>query len=81
MIPFVVLGILLAQETRPTAPAPAVPWRVGESFEYDGKWMFLKPGGATMTVVGVDTVRGVASWHFKLTMHVSVPLYKNNSDL
>lgn len=81
MIPFVVLGVLLAQGVRTTPEPAGVPWRVGESFDYDGKWMFLKPGGATMTVVGIDTIRGTPSWHFKLTMHVSVPLYKNTSDL
>ena len=80
MIPLIIAAAMLQTAPR-VAPAREVPWRVGESFDYDGKYLFLKPGGATMTVVGIDTVRGVPSWHFKLTMHVSVPLYRNNSDL
>jgi hypothetical protein len=79
VIPFVVGAMLL--QTIPAVPARAVPWRVGESFEYDGKYMFFTPGGATLSVVGIETVGGVPSWHFKLSMHVSVPLYKNVSDL
>ncbi|MGH7593413.1 MAG: DUF3108 domain-containing protein [Gemmatimonadales bacterium] len=80
MIPLVVTAVLL--QAIPTAAPPApVPWGVGESFEYDGKYLVFKPGGATMSVVGIDTVRGVPSWHFKLTMHVSIPFYKNDSDL
>ncbi|MGH7524229.1 MAG: DUF3108 domain-containing protein [Gemmatimonadales bacterium] len=80
MIPFVVGAVLLRAIA--AAPLPVqVPWGVGESFEYDGKYMFITPGGATMTVVGVDTVGGVPSWHFQLTMHVKIPFYKNDSDL
>jgi hypothetical protein len=80
VIPFVVIAMLL--QTIPTAsPPPTVPWGVGESFDYDGKYMIFSPGGATMSVVGIDTVRGVPNWHFKLTMHVKVPFYKNDSDL
>ena len=81
MIPFVAGAMLLLQAV-PAMPVPAtVPFGVGESFEYDGHYLFFSPGGATMTVVGIDTVRGVPSWHFQLTMHVTVPLYKNRSDL
>ena len=79
MIPFVVGAVLL--QAIPAVAARTVPWRVGESFEYDGKYMIFTPGGATLSVVGIETVGGVPSWHFKLSMHVSVPLYKNVSDL
>lgn len=80
MIPLV-MGAMLLQAVPAALPPVAVPWGVGESFDFDGKYLIFSPGGATMTVVGIDTVRGVPSWHFKLTMHVSVPFFKNNSDL
>jgi hypothetical protein len=79
VIPFVVGAVLL--QAIPAVSARTVPWSVGESFEYDGKYLLFSPGGATMTVVGIDTVSGVPAWHFKLTMHVKVPFYKNDSDL
>ncbi len=83
MIPAVV-GALLLQVLPTATPLRPVPFRVGESFEYRG-YHSLNPfggiGSAVMSVVGIDTVAGVASWHFKLTTQVSIPFFKNSSVL
>ena len=83
MIPAVV-GALLLQAMPGISPPRPVPFRVGESFEYRGYhnlYPFGGVGSATMTVVGIDTVDGEPSWHFRLTTQVSVPLFKNTSAL
>ena len=40
-----------------------VPFAVGEKMEYDVKFGFVKVGNAHMEVVGMDNLRGRASWH------------------
>lgn len=80
MMPLVISALLLQAVAGPPT-SPAVPFAAGETLEYSGRYLMLSPGGATMRVVGVDTVEGVPDWHFKLTMNVSVPFYKNHSDL
>jgi Protein of unknown function (DUF3108) len=39
------------------------PWVVGEKLTYDAKVNFLHVGSGTMTVVGLDTLRGYTVWH------------------
>ncbi len=79
MIPFVV-GAALVQAM---AAAP-VPFAVGERFDY-APYYSLNPFGAvgtvTMTVAGIDTVRGVPSWHFIMTSNLNAKIYKANSRL
>lgn len=80
MIPFVVGAVLLQ-----AVSAPQLPFAVGETYEYSPHYsvnIFGSLGGTTMTVAGIDTVRGVPSWHFTLTTKVSVlGLYKAQSRL
>jgi hypothetical protein len=79
MIPFVVGAALL--QTMSAAP---VPFAVGESYEYSPHYsinLFGSLGGVSLTVAGVDTVRGVPSWHFTMITNVSAPFYKARSRL
>ena len=79
MIPFVVAAVLLQ-----AVSAPPVPFAVGETYEYSPHYsvnLFGSLGSTTMTVVGIDTVRGVPSWHFTLMTTVRAPFYKNQSRL
>ena len=46
-----------------TQAAPSRPWVVGEKLTYDAKVNFLHVGNGTMTVVGLDTLRGHTVWH------------------
>ena len=41
----------------------AIPFGVGERFEYEVKLGPFKAGRGSMEVVGIDTVRGRAAWH------------------
>jgi hypothetical protein len=82
-MPFMV-GAMLLQLTTPPAPAPAVPFAVGETLEYAGYHSVAfwgSVGSTTLSVVGIEPVQGVPSWHFKLTMQVGVPLYHGHSEL
>ena len=79
MIQFMVAAMLQAAAGR--APAPSVPFNVGESFEYAGRWKVFTVGDAVLSVAGVDMVAGIPTWHFKLVMQVGIPLYKNHSEL
>jgi hypothetical protein len=76
MIPFVVGAALLQ-----TVAAAPVPFAVGETYEYSAHYLLTSVGGTTMTVVGIDTVRGQPSWHLLLTTKISVLWYKNDSRL
>ena len=55
--------------TAPVVPAASiaarasVPFRVGERLTYRAKINFLNAGTATMTVVGIDDVRGHPAYH------------------
>jgi hypothetical protein len=79
MIPFAV-GAVLALAATPRAATP-VPWTVGETFEYSGKYLMFSAGSGTMRVVGVDTVRGVPSWHFSLVMNISAVVYHSHTEM
>jgi len=79
VIPFVV-GAMLLQTVRTTPPPVAVPYGVGETMEYSGRYLLITAHGL-MKVVGVDTVRGVPSWHFNVTFNVDAPFFHNKTDL
>lgn len=74
----ILLTTLLALQAA-AGPVPAPPFSVGETLTYRGKFSFISAGSAELKVVGIDTVRGVPSWHFSFTTEVSVPFYKNRS--
>jgi len=63
-----------------TAPAPAdhrpAAFVVGEHLRYAVKIGMLRVGTATMSVVGLDTVRGVESYHFVFTLDGGVLGYR-----
>lgn len=79
MIPFAVGAAILHS----LAAAP-VPFAVGERFDYAPHYSLLpfgSVGDVSMSVVGIDTVRGVPSWHFTMTSNLSAPFYKAKSRL
>ncbi len=55
----------------PVSPAQeaAAPWFIGEHLEYNVKFGFFTVGRATLDVVGIDTIRGVPSWHVMFVIH------------
>ncbi len=60
---------------------PAYPFAVGESFQYSAKLGFLRLGTGTISVAGVDTVRGVPSFNFRFTLSGGNALYRLHSVL
>lgn len=55
---------------RPRRPAIAPrPYRLGERLEYNAKVNFLHVGSGTMTVEGLDTVRGHVTFHTVFNVH------------
>jgi hypothetical protein len=85
-----VLGVLIvlatgfgaadAEDARPTvAPnAQARPFMVGERLTYNAKVNFLHVGTGTMTVVGIDTIRGHAAFHTSFDVHGRMLFYSVN---
>jgi len=59
---------LSAQSAALPVDAAEVPWVGGERFGYDVRFGFIRAGSAEMTVVGVDTVRGRATWRARFTL-------------
>ncbi len=80
MIPFVVGAMLLQAASAKSAPL-AVPFAVGETLEYSGKYIIGTPGDATMRLVSIDTVRGVPEWHFALTLDVHAIGYTGHTHM
>jgi len=76
---------MVAMQAAPAKPAPAAaPFAIGETLLYGGKWSGYPLGevaSATMSVIGIDTVRGVASWHFSLTTKISALFFHNHTEL
>lgn len=74
-------SLLLALVLSPLASARAQaarPWVPGDSAEYDVRYGPLRAGTAKLAVVGIDTVRGRAAYHVRLTIQgrVNLLLYK-----
>jgi len=61
-----VAGTARAQSA-PVDSLPEVAW-VGQHLEYDAKFGILNVGTAEMQVVGIDTVRGVPTMHFRFLL-------------
>jgi hypothetical protein len=62
----------------PAAGAAAVPWSVGERLDYEVK---LGPIGGTgyMEVRGIESVRGVSTWHTVFHVRGGIPFFRVNS--
>jgi hypothetical protein len=78
--------LVLAQGPAPaaapdTAHPAAWPFNVGEAFQYDAKLGMLKLGTGTISVVSVDTVRGVPSFRLRFAIEGGVVVFKLNSVL
>src|SRR5690349_26328 len=56
-------------ETETSSVARAKPFSVGEKLTYNAKVNFLHVGTGTMTVVGIDTVRGHTTYHTSFDVH------------
>lgn len=57
-------------------PRPPHPFAVGETFEYTGKLGMLTLGSASMSVVRLDTIRGVESYVFRFQLQASTFVFK-----
>jgi len=62
------IGSLDRTSSRATAPAPAavaakVPFHVGEKMTYQAKVNFINAGTATMSVEGIEPIRGRPAYH------------------
>ena len=80
MINVVAVALLQVAAAQPRA----VPFGVGESFEYSGSIKALLSfgaGGGTLSVAGIDTLHGVPVYRFNFKFHASAPFYKNTSDM
>ena len=71
--------VLLAMQTA-AAPAPPVPFGVGERIEYSGKLGFIPGGSAVLSVTGIEAMRGHRSWVFSFVTEVNLAVYRNRSD-
>jgi hypothetical protein len=69
------------------APAPdtvtpaSVPFAPGERLEYEVKFGFFRVGRATMEVLGVDSVRGVPTYHVIFAIHGRAIFYSMTDSL
>ena len=76
------VGAAAAEDVRPAArPEPnaqARPFAVGERLVYSAKINFLHVGTGTMTVVGIDTVRGRPAFHTKFDVKGRMLFYSVN---
>ena len=55
-----------------------VPWGVGERLEYDVKFGAINVGDASMSVVGLESVRGNQAWHTQFRVKGGTFFYKVN---
>ena len=84
---FGVLALLAVFQSPPAAATPdtthhaAWPFAVGEEFQYDAKLGILKLGTGNISVVSIDTVRGVPSYQLRFAIEGGVVVFKINSVL
>jgi hypothetical protein len=74
------LALILVTGVTATAQAPR-PWVVGDSAEYDVRFGPLHAGTAKLALVGIDSVRGRAAYHIRLTISGRVNLLFYKYDL
>lgn len=72
---------LVAQDTVCFGAAPAVPFPVGERLSYGARYGPFSVGGATMEVMGIDTVRGVETVHIRFQISGGALWYKLNQTI
>jgi hypothetical protein len=60
--------VLILSLSGALANGPGVPFRAGEILRFDVKFGYFKVGQGSMSVLGIEQVRGRAAWHteFKL---------------
>ena len=65
---------------RPQAPSPRLPFLVGERLTYDAKVNAINAGKASLSVEGLETVRGVGTFHtiFDLRGRVLFKKFENH---
>lgn len=80
MIP-VFLALAVLQTTPASVATPRRPFLVGEELQYSAKLGFLRLGTGKIAVVGIDTVRGEATYNFRFTLEGGNALYRLNSVL
>jgi hypothetical protein len=62
-----------------TAPLPksvAVPFRAGETFDYDASFGFIRVARGRIQLSGFDTVRSRIAWRATMTINGGPPLYR-----
>lgn len=77
------VGAAGAESARPAprltqATAESKPFAVGERLTYSAKVNFLHVGTGTMTVVGLDTIRGHTTYHTSFDVHGRMLFYSVN---
>lgn len=75
------LLLLQAAASAGAAPPRALPFGVGERFEYSAKIGILSLGSAALEVAGIDTVRGQPAWNFTSSLNGGGALFKISSRL
>jgi hypothetical protein len=74
-----------AQDTIAVPALPAswarVPFGVGERLDYDVKFGFLRVGSGSMEVAGIDSVRGLPTWHTVFRVTGGTAFYRVNDRL
>jgi hypothetical protein len=75
-----VLGLALsgafalpADAQRPGTP---VPFEIGEHLTYDVRFGAIKVGNGRLSVMGIDTVRGIPAWHVRFGVRGGTFFYK-----
>ncbi len=63
------------QAVSPPPARPAVPFHVGEKLTYQAKLNFINAGTATMSIDGLDTVRGHTTYHATFDVNGRVLLF------
>jgi hypothetical protein len=58
-----------------------VPFMAGERLEYQVKFGIFRVGHAEMEVLGIDTIRGVPTWHVRFAVHGSAIFYSMTDTL
>jgi len=72
------MGAPSVTHVRPPSPAPRHPFTAMEHAEYDVRYGPIHAGSGTLSVLGIDTVRGHDAYRFRLTIGggVNLLLYK-----